>query len=133
MKVYQGKNAIWFFGIFIIYNLLPLIIFMGDSNVDNIWMLTIGGIVYYLGNLLFIPTMIKNKIELYDDYFIFYYGFSKEKIVLKDILELKRSHSILASSANSLDRIHIETKNKELYVALKDNDGFINEVNKRIR
>lgn len=89
-------------------------------------------VIYYLiGDLIFIPCMINNKIELYDDYFIFHYMFSKQKVMLKDIKTIKKSHSFIASSANSLDRIYIETKNQSMYISLKENDEFIRLVNEK--
>ena len=41
----------------------------------------------------------KNRVELFDDYFMFYYGFGKQKIYIKDIKEIKKSHNPIASSA----------------------------------
>ena len=34
----------------------------------------------------------------------------------------------MASSANSLDRIHMTTKDKDFYISLKDNDDFIKNI-----
>lgn len=130
MKEYRGKNSWWLIIIVIIYNVIPL---KGILKVDfssNWWVVALY-LAYCAGNILMIPIIINNKIQLFDDYFIFYYGFSKEIIYLKDIVEIKKSHNIVASSANSLDRIHIVTKNKEMYVSLKDNDGFIKTIKAR--
>lgn len=132
MKIFKGKNAIWFIFIFIIYNILPLLSIGKETNISNKWILVIILIVYYCGNLIFIPIMIRNKIELYDDYFVFYYGFSTERIYIKDIKEIKRSHSPIASSANSLDRIYISTKQKELYISLQKNDEFIQTIKEKL-
>lgn len=132
MKEFKGKNAIWFILIFIIYNLLPFFPLENKVNIDNKLGLIIVFILYYCGDIIFIPILIKNKIELYDDYFIFYYGFSKEKIYIKDILKIHKSHNPIASSANSIDRIYISTKYKELYVSLKQNDEFIQIIKEKL-
>lgn len=132
MKEFKGKNAIWFILIFIIYNLLPFFPSENEVNIDNKLGLIIVFILYYCGDIIFIPILIKNKIELYDDYFIFYYGFSKEKIYIKDILKIHKSHNPIASSANSIDRIYISTKYKELYVSLKQNDEFIQIIKEKL-
>ena len=66
------------------------------------------------------------------EYFVSYYGFSKEIIAIKDIKEIKRSHNPIASSANSLDRIYISTAKKNLYIALKNNAKFIAMVKERM-
>lgn len=133
MIKYEGKNSWWIILIFVIYNILPLVfILYGVSDLfTNIWWLLFW-VFYYGLNLIWIPVFVRNRVELFDNYFIFYYGFGKEKIVIKDILEINRSRNPIASSANSLDRIHIVTKDKDFYISLKDNDDFINEIKQRI-
>lgn len=133
MIKYEGKNSWWILLIFVIYNILPLVFILYEVSdlFTNIWWLLFW-VFYYGLNLIWIPVFVRNRVELFDNYFIFYYGFGKEKIVIKDILEINRSRNPIASSANSLDRIHIVTKNKDFYISLKDNDDFINEIKQRI-
>ncbi|WP_071441194.1 PH domain-containing protein [Traorella massiliensis] len=126
MRTFKGKNAVWFYFTFILYNVIPFASWPWDLG-----LLIILVIYYLIGDLIFIPCMINNKIELYDDYFIFHYMFSKQKVMLKDIKTIKKSHSFIASSANSLDRIYIETKNQSMYISLKENDEFIRLVNEK--
>lgn len=124
MIVFRGENAWWVILVFVFYNVLPLLFFFYKVNVSIHW-LWVMLIIYYSGDLIFIPIMIGNGIELYDDCFVFYYGFSKEIIDIKDIKEIKKSHNPIASSANSLDRIYISTAKKNLYIALKNNAEFL--------
>lgn len=133
MIKYEGKNSWWIILIFVIYNILPLVFILYEVSdlFTNIWWLLFW-MFYYGLNLIWIPVFVRNRVELFDNYFIFYYGFGKEKIVIKDILEINRSRNPIASSANSLDRIHIVTKDKDFYISLKDNDDFINEIKQRI-
>ena len=133
MIIYEGKNSWWIILIFVIYNILPLVFILYEVSdlFTNIWWLLFW-VFYYGLNLIWIPVFVRNRVELFDNYFIFYYGFGKEKIVIKDILEINRSRNPIASSANSLDRIHIVTKDKDFYISLKDNDDFINEIKQRI-
>lgn len=133
MIKYEGKNSWWIILIFVIYNILPLVFILYEVSdlFTNIWWLLFW-VFYYGLNLIWIPVFVRNRVELFDNYFIFYYGFGKEEIVIKDILEINRSRNPIASSANSLDRIHIVTKNKDFYISLKDNDDFINEIKQRI-
>ena len=86
---------------------------------------------YYSFNIIWIPVLIRNRVELYDDYFIFYYGFGKEKIFIKDVLKIEKSNNSIASSANSLDRIHLITTQKDFYISLKNNDNFIDKIKQR--
>ena len=137
MKTFKGKNALWFILIFMIYNCLPFIILLKGTNMESQWFLIVLLVVYYSGDLIFLPIMINNKIELYDDYFVFYYGFSKDQIYIKDIIDIKKSHNFIASSANSLDRLYIHTCHKDMYIALQNNDKFMKiikdklDINKR--
>ncbi|WP_346678137.1 PH domain-containing protein [Erysipelatoclostridium sp. An173] len=133
MIKYEGKNSWLIILIFVIYNILPLVFILYEVSdlFTNIWWLLFW-VFYYGLNLIWIPVFVRNRVELFDNYFIFYYGFGKEKIVIKDILEINRSRNPIASSANSLDRIHIVTKDKDFYISLKDNDDFINEIKQRI-
>ena len=126
MRTFKGKNAVWFYLTFILFNVIPFASWPWDLG-----LLIILVIYYLIGDLIFIPCMINNKIELYDDYFIFHYMFSKQKVMLKDIKTIKKSHSFIASSANSLDRIYIETKNQSMYISLEENDEFIRLVNEK--
>lgn len=128
MKVYKGKNSFWLVVIFVIYDICPLFIYLCDSSIiSHIWWILLW-IAYYSMNLVWIPVMVRNYIELYDEYFVFYYGFSKERFEIKDILKLEKSKNPVASSANSLDRIHMTTKDKDFYISLKYNDDFIKNI-----
>ena len=90
MKVYKGENAIYFIVFIVVYNLIPLVFFMITDCFSNVWMI-MTWIVYYSCDIFMLPVLIRNYIELYDDHFIFYYGFSKEKIQLKDILKMEKT------------------------------------------
>ena len=134
MERYKGKNDIWLILVFVFYNLLPIgIYFFTDDkeNLYNNWWLLIW-VFYYSFNIIWIPVLIRNRVELYDDYFIFYYGFGKEKIFIKDILKIEKSNNSIASSANSLDRIHLITTQKDFYISLKNNYNFIDKIKQRM-
>lgn len=123
---YNGKNAWWFYGGIIAYNMLPILLLNGIKL--ELFVVVIF-VLYYLVNLIFIPVIVRNYVVLYDDYFIFYYGFNKQKIKIADIKQVEKSRNPIASSANSFDRIYIGTKNEELYISLKENDKFIEVIN----
>lgn len=130
MKVYKGENAFYFILFIVLYNIIPLIFFVIGEAVSNIWFIVMW-IFYYACDVIWLPLFIRNYIELYDDHFIFYYGFLKERIDLKDVVQMERSRNPIASAANSLNRIHVITVKKDFYIALKDNDGFIKDVFQR--
>ena len=132
MKQFKGKNAIWFVMSFLIYNLLPLLLIGKELNISNKFVIITLLILYYCGNLIVLPFMLRNRVELFDDYFMFYYGFGKQKIYIKDIKEIKKSHNPIASSANSFDRIYVATNQTELYISLRKNDEFIQMIKDKI-
>ena len=76
MKRYRGKNAVWFILLFILFNVLPLTIFMKQNVVLDTLLVGVF-MFYYLFDFIFIPIIVRNYIELYDAYFLFYYGFCK--------------------------------------------------------
>lgn len=132
MIKYSGKNAWWLILIVVIYNLLPPALIYLNPNEDFfagylffVW------ILYYSIDCVWLPVMIRNRVELYDDYFIFYYGFTKEKIYLANLKKIEKSNNPIASSANALDRLHLITDDKDFYLALKNNDAFIEEIRQR--
>ena len=97
MERYKGKNAIWLILVFVFYNLLPIGIYFlaGDKGnfYDSWWILI--WLFYYSFNIIWIPVLIRNRVELYDDYFIFYYGFGKEKIFINPYLHSEPVNSII--------------------------------------
>lgn len=132
MIEYSGKNAWWLILIVVIYNLLPPVLIYLNPNEDFFaGYLLFVWILYYSIDFVWLPVMIRNRVELYDDYFIFYYGFTKEKIYLAKLKKIEKSNNLIASSANALDRLHLIMDDKDFYLALKDNDAFIKEISKR--
>ena len=131
MKRYDGKNAWYFLLIIALYELLPIVSLFLFKDFSNAILLVGSYIFYYSFNLLLIPICVRNYIELYDDHFVFYYGFSKKEVQLTQIKTIEKTHDMTASSANSLNRIYIETYDDEFRVALKNNDEFIEDVMQR--
>lgn len=128
--LYKGKIAPWYWGIVLIYNAGPLCLL--PSLMDSFWLtISIMGFYYLLGDSLMIPFIVRNKIVLKQDTFIYYFGFSHKEYKIRDIRSMSHSHSILASSACSLDRIVIDFGNDEMCASLQDNDGFLNTLKLR--
>lgn len=133
MRRYYGKNAWWFILIFIVFNLLPLPIFFKDNIEFGIVSIITLLFYYSIFELVFVPLFVRNYIDLYDDYFWFYFGFSKRRVLIQDIKKIEKSRDMTASSATSLDRIYIVTKDDEFMISLKQNDFFLEEIRRRIR
>lgn len=125
--VFKGKISIWYYVIVILYNMVFIMNLFFTINSFTVILM----IIYLLGNLLFLPQIFVNRVELFSDYFIFYFGFSKKKIKLDDITVMHKTNDLTSSSACSLDRIYIDTINKDFMISLNENDAFIDEVKER--
>lgn len=132
MKRFDGKTAWWLWFLFFIYNLIPVAIIVFDKSF--IW--SVGTIIEfvtcYLLNIIWLPILIRDWVDVHDDHFVLYYGFMKIKIKFENITEIKRSHNPIAATANSLDRVYVKTKTKGFYLSLYKNDEFIELVNSKI-
>ena len=133
MKRFDGKTAWWLWALCVIYNLIPLAIVIFDKtfiwNAETI----IGFIVCYLVNIIWIPILIRDFVDVYDDYFIFYYGFRKITVKFEDVISISKTHNPISATANSLDRLQIVTKNRNIIISLYKNDEFIELINLKIK
>lgn len=121
-RIFKGKNAPWFYGVVILYNVLPILC---GGIYDKEWYFYILLLFYYCMDYLFIPILIYNEIEVNETSFTFTYGFQKTTYQIRDVKSMKPTRNPIASSANSLDRIYMDLGGDELCVALQDNDGFM--------
>lgn len=64
---YNGKNAWWFYGGIIAYNMLSILLLNGIKL--ELFVVVIF-VLYYLVNLIFISVIVRNYVVLYEDYFI---------------------------------------------------------------
>ena len=132
MKRFDGKTAWWVWFLFVVYNLIPACIIVFDGSfVWNLATIT-GFIACYLLDILWLPIMIRDWVDVYDDYFVFYYGFLKFVVKFENIVEVKKSHNPMSATANSFDRICIQTKQRNIYLALYKNDEFIELIESKI-
>ena len=133
MKRFDGKTAWWLYLLLVLYNLAPIGIIVFDKsfewNVETI----IGFVCCYLINIIWLPIMIRDWVDVYDDHFIFYYGFIKITVQIKDVIEVKKSHNPIATTANSLDRVCVVTNHKKFYLSLYKNDKFVELINSKIK
>lgn len=132
MKRFDGKTAWWLWFLFLIYNLIPIgIIVFDKSFVWNAGTI-VGFIVCYLVNIIWLPALIRDWVDVYDDYMVFYYGFISITIKIADIVSVEKSHNPISATANSLDRVRVMTKRKGFYLSLYKNNEFIELINSKI-
>ena len=123
---FKGKVAVWFWGVIILTNALFLydLIFFRDSLAA-----LLVGIVGC--NLIFLPLVIWNYVEITEESVKLVFGIFKDSIRISDIKEVYQTHNVLASSAASLDRIVIKGIRNELMCSVKDKNGLYEELRRR--
>lgn len=126
--VYKGKNGWIIILTTLLFNLLPFCMLAKSLSTPFGCVILV---FYYAFDLILFPIIIKNKVLLYEDHFIFFYGFTKKRYELSSLMKIEKTRTAIASSANSLDRIYLNFKGDELCLSLKDNPGFMKEVQKR--
>ena len=123
--IYKGKIAIWYYVFWVIFNIFNIILMF---NASIAWIVIL---CLLLWNVIFIPNMIRNYVELKEESFVFAFGFSKKEYKYTDIICIERNHGLISSAACSLDRVYINLKDDELNVSLKDNETFMEDMKRR--
>lgn len=90
--------------------------------------------------LLFVPVFValaalpirSNRIELYDDRFVIVYAGTRSAIPYAHVRGVRRTRTLLAGTANSLDRVYIEAPyDGDAIVSVRDNDALVAELERR--
>ncbi len=131
MKVYPTKIDIWLIIVFVGTILfcigLGIYIFQQSKAAGSISIASGVFTVFLIS--LFLPC----KYTMLDDHLLVQAGVLKEKIKYKDIVSVKKSSNPLSAPAFSLKRVKINHSRGFTLVSPKDRDGFISELNTRIR
>lgn len=77
------------------------------------------------------PDIIRNYILIDNNRIYLFFGFSKDSIFIDDIETEVSTYNPITSSAASLDRLVIKSREKGLIVSIEDKEKFINELEKR--
>ncbi|MCU6735146.1 PH domain-containing protein [Diplocloster agilis] len=122
----KGKIAIWFWLLVIAANAITLYELLMDP--DSLLVLAA---VLIMINLIFLPILIRNRIEIRDDKLYLYFGFFKDSMEIASIKEVRKTHNPISSSAASLDRLLIRGPRQEMMIAVVDKELLIQELKKR--
>ena len=118
---FKGRIAIWFYVLVIGMNIVILQnIFLQSGNIT----LTAQLIVLFVINILFLPVLIRNYTVLEPDLLTVAFGFMNCSMEYADIMTIRKTHNPIASTAASLNRIHIQGRRNELMFAVKDEKAF---------
>ena len=113
---FQGKIGWWFWLVMLGGEALLIASFLEAGSE----IIMIGSFLLY--NLLFLPFVFRNYVEITEENFIIAFGFSKEFIPLSEITEVYQTHNPISSSAASLDRVLIKSRRKELMCSVKNKE-----------
>lgn len=116
---FKGKIDWWFWIVMLVGEALILSSLFASERVS-----VIGTIVVVVYNLVFLPFVIRNYVEVTDEKVTVAFGFSKDSIPTKEIQSVYCTHNPIASSAASLDRIVIEGRQRKMMCAVKEKDRF---------
>lgn len=128
MKI-KCKIAVWFWLITIAGNIA--ILYALTDNKEGQVSLIILLICLFIYNLIFLPILIRNYILIDRGTLTLHFGFSKETINIFEIIEIRRTHTPIASSAASLDRLIIKTKRQALICAVRHKDQLFDELKRQ--
>lgn len=122
----KGKIAAWFWIIFIGGNLLMLYELLFSR--DSLTALIIGFLIF---NVVFLPIIVRNYVEIENDVLTVAFGFGKDSIRIGEITEIYQTHNPISSSAASLDRIVIKGRRKEIICSVCDKDSLFQEIKRQ--
>ena len=114
---FKGKIAIWFWVLIVLCNFVGIYACIDKEANGGI---AAGIIGLLICNIVFLPMVIRNYVEVQEDKLIIAFGFSTESVNISDITEMYESCNPLASTAASLDRIIIKARSRMLMCSVKE-------------
>lgn len=122
---FKGKTAVWYWGILLIVNgmyFFPFDYLKGRETELLIYVL--------IADFVLLPPIVRNYLFLTKDTLTIYFGFGKDEIKVREILEVKETRNPIAAGATSMDRIVIRTRQKEMICAIRNKQAFYKELRK---
>lgn len=128
----KGKIAIWFWIMFVGMEILMLYLFFEPSKEgSDVGMLVIMIFVFLVWNIVFLPMLVKNYVEIDGERLILVLGLCRTTIEIGEIREVYKTHNPIASGALSLDRVMIRGRRQEALISVCDKELLFREL-KRI-
>lgn len=122
---FKGKIAVWWYAFILILNAACFWIIFTKTTIWGI----VGGVATCIAfNVLFIPTLINNYVELKGTGLQIAFGLSSQSIPYKDIKLVAKSHNPMVSCAASLDRLYIVHANGNVMISIQDKEKFVKEL-----
>ena len=125
---FKGKIAIWFWILIVLCNVVCIYACIDKEANGGV----VAGIIGLLVcNIIFLPMVIRNYVEVQEDKLIIAFGFSTETINISDITEMYESCNPLASTAASLDRVIIKAGSRMLMCSVKEKTELFETVKEK--
>lgn len=130
-RIYPGKNAPWF--IVLMLAVAAVAIWLSLAMLEQFWNYQPWCWLW----LLLIPTALvicilplaSNRVELYSDHLEIVYALTRTKLPYSAVRSVHPTHTLLAGTANSLNRVLIsDTYGTNYIVATKNKHSFITEL-----
>lgn len=83
------------------------------------------GIVFLVYNLMFLPFVFRNYVEVEGNRITLVFGFIKQTMDVSELTEVYRTCSPISSTAASLDRIVLRGNRKMMMCAVRDREAFL--------
>lgn len=124
--IFKGKIGVWFWLLLIGGNIALICggIYekLNDGEMLDLFF------VFFLINIICVPMVIRNYVQIDGEKLIFVLGFCKDYMKIEDITEVYRTHNPIAAGALSLDRIVIKAKRQEWIIAVLDKEQLFHEL-----
>lgn len=129
---FKGKVSWWFYAIIIGVAALLIPLMAVSAVVDpNAAAFTVDLLVFAAVELLCIPIVFYNFVELQKEALFIVFGFIRKRIPYHDISALSTTSNPMASFGASFDRIEITCKSRtSIMVSVVDKERFFNEIKK---
>ncbi len=125
---FKGKVAAWYWALLLIANGMAFL------NLDYLkGRETELAIYIIIADFVLLPPVIQNYVFLTKDTLTVCFGFGKDEIKIRDIVEVRETRNPIAAGAASMDRIVIKDKQKEIMCAVKEKEEFYEELKRRRR
>lgn len=116
---FKGKTDLWFWIVMLLGEALVIAALLTPEEG-----ILIGIIVAIFYNIIFLPFVFRNYVEVTEEKVTVVFGFGKDSIAVSEIQEVYGTHNPIASSAASLDRIVIKGQRKEMMCAVHEKEKF---------
>lgn len=116
---FKGKIDAWFWIVMLLGEALILAALFTPEDGRIIGILVL---VFY--NIIFLPFVFRNYVEVTEEKVSIAFGFSKESIAISEIQEVYETNNPISSSAASLDRIVIKGRQKTMMCAVREKERF---------